>query len=607
MKPLAFLISLFLLTQAMEAQVYPPPACVDYQSGSLVICPPDSVPSYTGGLLGYNIYVDDEFLDFNPFTSPTDTLIYAFNPLPLPGDRVFCATAVYLNWISDFTCDSVLVYYGYDIPFTEDWSSGSLETNNWTQEDNYWTITEESGNPSPSVKFVGSAGLTGYFVPLTSYVFIIDSLLVGNVYLEFDLKLDCINSTGDEKLIAQKWDWANQQWTEIMNASNINGSLDWTSNNFGLYSPTSRLFKIRFVAEGVNSTDISAWYIDNVHIFRTCHAPEDLITFFNDNNQVELSWSSWSCGDWYNWLYYCGYENSTSIGTGSQAEFDVAARWTPAQLTGYENTSVSQVRFYPRESDAVYWIRIWEGDSATLVYEQEVIDPLIGQENIVILDNEYSIDVTQTLWIGYHVVTNTGYPAGVDWGPPDDGYGNMMYWEGQWQTLLEIDPGLDYNWMIIAYVGGGNPYYCGSRVYRKINNGDYLRIADIPMTLIYVDENVDPADLNCYMVTDVRAKNYDTCESDYSNESCLQPVSLSENEDDEKLMVYPNPAKDELFVESPEPITELQILDMTGWVVYEEDNITDKLTIQVSGFNNGIYLLKVVVKDGLIIRKVIIW
>ena len=40
------------------------------------------------------------------------------------------------------------------------------------------------------------------------------------------------------------------------------------------------------------------------------------------------------------------------------------------------------------------------------------------------------------LWIGYHVQALTGYPAGTDEGPAIDGYGNMMFWEGHWQTLL---------------------------------------------------------------------------------------------------------------------------------------------------------------------------
>jgi hypothetical protein len=606
MRPQLLFFLFFSLIFTMQAQVYPPPACVDYQDGILVICPPDSVPDYTGGLLGYNIYMDDEFLEFNPFTSPTDTLIYTFSPLPLPGNRVFCATAVYVAWISDQTCDSTLVYYGYDIPFTEDWSSASFETNNWTQESEYWTITEEAGNPSPSVEFQGNAGLTNYFVPLTSYMFIIDSLQFENIHLLFDLKLNCINTSGDEKISIQIWDWMNQNWNVVSNVSNINGSFEWTRYNLTIYNHSNRIFRVRFLANGVNSNDISCWFIDNIDVYRPCYIPSELTTSFNDDGQVQLYWMSTSCGDWYNWISYCGYQYYNSIGTGSAAEFDVAARWAPSQLIEFANKSISNIAFIPAESEATYWIRIWEGDSAVLVYEQEVMDPVMNQENKVKLDTNHPIDITQTLWVGYHIETTTGYPAGTDEGPAYDGYGNMMYWEGKWQTLLELSPDLPYNWWIFAYIGGGDPFYCGNRIYRKINDGDYLRIADMEMTMHYIDEDADPADLNCYLVTDVRAKNYDTCESDYSNESCLQPVGLVENDDDDRLMVYPNPAKDQLFIEMPENFIELQLLDMTGRVVYESMISAHKITIPVIGFSQGIYLLKALTEEGMITRKVLI-
>ena len=59
------------------------------------------------------------------------------------------------------------------------------------------------------------------------------------------------------------------------------------------------------------------------------------------------------------------------------------------------------------------------------------------------------IDVAQELWVGYHIHNDTGYPAGVDNGPAIDGYGNWLYWNS-WQTLLEVNPDIDYNWSIKA-------------------------------------------------------------------------------------------------------------------------------------------------------------
>ncbi len=605
-----FIISclLFFIILTAESQVYPPPSGVYYADGQLTIYPPDSVPGNTGGLLGYNVYMNDEFVDNLPAGSPEDTLTMTFDPLPLPGYRSFCATAVYLNWISEQTCDTALVYYGFHLPFTEDWSSGDLETNNWTETGGYWNIVND-GTPESSVSFSGDAALTDYFVPLTSYVFLADSIIQGNIRLTFSLKLDCINATGNEKLYPQIWDWENQVWNTTISPlpSNANGSFDWTGHVAYLAYAKGNLFKIRFVADGEVSTDISRWYIDNIHVFRTCLAPNGLSTNLNDENQVELWWNPpVGCGDYWLFLSWCNYESENSIGTGGAVEFDVAARWTADQLAEYENTVVSRIYFFPAESAAEYTVRVWQGDSATLVYEQQAPDPEINQWNYIHLDDPPLIDITQDLWVGYHIETITGYPAGVDWGPAYNGFGNMMYYEGQWSTLLEINSDLNYNWLIAAYIGEGDPQYCGSRIYRKVNEGDYIRIADIPMDFYFLDDQADPADINCYLVTDVFAKNYDTCESPYSNESCLQPVFLPEKNIEDNLQIYPNPAREKLYVISSSEITEIQMIDITGRIIYRTVNLKPVEHIDVYDFNPGIYLLKISFQDKLIFRKVLI-
>jgi len=613
MKIYPLFILFFFLFRAMEAQVFPPPANVEYESGILTICPPDSVPGYTGGLMGYNVYMDDEFIENLPAGSPQDTVTLAFDPLPLPGNRIFCVTAVYQIWISDKTCDSAYVHYGYELPFTEDWSSGSFNANNWTQEGNYWTLSNEIGNPSPSAEFHSQTVLSNYSIPLTSYSFIADTNSLKRVHLEFYIKLECINSTGNERLYYQQWNWMSQIWQGYyyVGLSNENGSFDWVKYSRTIYNLGGGPFMIRIIAEGENSADISAWYIDNLQIYQTCQASHDLSATENAMDEVELEWEIDSdCGDSYgNFLnhYHYGVEYFNSIGTGSQAEFDVAAYWTPELLVEYDNISVGAIYFYPAESNANYTVRIWEGDSADLVYEQGVADPQISQWNKVLLDSVYPVDISRNLWIGYHIETMTGYPAGVDEGPAYNGYGNMMYWEGQWSTLLEINPELDFNWLIDAYIGEGYPMYCANRIYRKINDGDYTMIAEIHMTDNYLDSEADITNLNCYKITNLSGKNADTCESYFTNESCVQPVNIfDEYEDDNRLMVYPNPAGDQLFIEMPENMMEIQLLDMTGRVVYEIQDARKQIAIKADGFSIGIYLLKVSTKDGLLTRKILI-
>ncbi len=609
MKYLFISLLLPILPSLAYTQNYPPPACVDYEEGVLTVCPPDSVPVYSGGLLGYNIYVNDVYTDFVAVADPTDTLEYVFDPLPDPGNDAFCAKVVYLNWISDASCDTALVRYGYDLPFFEDWESASFDTKQWTPDGNYWTIDLDEGNPSPCAAFHGQSGLSDYEISLESYPLLADTIHHGDIYLEFDLKLDCYNATGEDTLLIQVWNWTQRIWQDaVYPYTSENGSFNWTHKKINMnYLAREKVFRIRFVAEGLNAGNIEGWYIDNVNVYRFCSPPSDLEAVLTMNGQVDLQWISTGCGYWFPFpLTWSDEQNYDAIGTGGAVEFDVAARWTPAQLANYENQTIRAVKFFPNEASCTYTIRIWETDTADLVYEQSVANPVIGEWNEIELDSLFSIDISKMLWIGYHVNTTTGYPAGVDDGPAIDGSGNMMYWEDQWSTLLEINPELDYNWCITAYTGTPNPWYCANRIYRSVNEGEYQLIAEIPMYYLFTDENIDPGNSYCYLVTDYEAKYGDTCESAYSNEACIINVGMEENQSGSGILVYPNPATDRVTVETSTRIDRIDVMDLTGRIILTREARAKTIHLETGSLSEGIYLLKINTEDDRITRKVII-
>ena len=70
---LSLLLLLLLITELSPAQpgnYYPPPSSISYQTDTLTINPPDSLPGDPVILLGYNIYVDDDFYDNVMVTNP---------------------------------------------------------------------------------------------------------------------------------------------------------------------------------------------------------------------------------------------------------------------------------------------------------------------------------------------------------------------------------------------------------------------------------------------------------------------------------------------------------------------------------------------------------
>ena len=158
------------------------------------------------------------------------------------------------------------------------------------------------------------------------------------------------------------------------------------------------------------------------------------------------------------WLSYCG-EKDDSIGTGGTVEFDVAVRYPGADLTDYIGMSLQAVKVWPAQAGN-FAVRVWTGGSPTAPGPQVVHQPFTADldvYNTVILTDPVAITGNEEVWFGYNCNVTGGYPAGCDAGPAVNGFGNMMYFNGVWDTLLGIAPSLNYNWCIEGYVGYSAP------------------------------------------------------------------------------------------------------------------------------------------------------
>ena len=112
----------------------------------------------------------------------------------------------------------------------------------------------------------------------------------GKIWMDFDLKLDAAEPTGEEMLNAEVWDWDSQEWSTVSVYSNSEGSFDWTAEHIDITSHAmGKPFKVRFLATGVNSINILSWFVDNIDIYRECDGPYDL-TADQVNQGVVLEW-----------------------------------------------------------------------------------------------------------------------------------------------------------------------------------------------------------------------------------------------------------------------------------------------------------------------------
>jgi len=63
--------------------------------------------------------------------------------------------------------------------------------------------------------------------------------------------------------------------------------------------------------------------------------------------------------------------------------------------------------------------------------------------------------------------------------------------------------------------------------------------------------------------------------------------------DNNLFKIYPNPATDEITVDSKEEIDQVTIFDVTGKTVYSNNDANNNLKVDVSSFNRGIYFIEV--------------
>ena len=614
---------------------------------------------YTGGpigggglpenLLGYNVYRDMEFVAYTPHTPEGEMVHQGYiEESLLPGIYQYSVTAVYDLAPYGYpgqTGESmhegpaeVVVDFCYDLEFMETWALGNFDDNNWTNDASNWSINGQYGNPSPAAEFTWDPILTDYAVGLESYPLCAVGLTEGKIWLDFDLKLDAVQPTGEEMLHVQVWNWESQAWSTVAEYSNIDGSFTWMSEHLNIKAHAmNKVFKVKFHAMGTNSINILSWFVDNVHIYRTCDAPTDLTAAAVWAQQgIVLNWTEPESDNIDAWIHWDdGVNSGNSIGTGAAVEFDVAARWEPSQLAMYEGASVTEIAFFPAEVQCTYNVRVWVGaGAANLVVDQVVAAPIIGEWNYVTLTTPVPVDVTQELWVGYYVNALTGYPAGVDDGPAIDTYGNMMNFGG-WQTLLEINPELDFNWNIAAHLvtvagvsmplskgvepysntgqtlamnpnavsvnkvfasGNGSRDLMGYNIYRNEDGGEYV-LLDFTTETTYTDpfDDMIPMTLYCYLVSAVWESETDQCESSYSNEACELYTGIGDdvNANTGSFSMYPNPADDHVFITTTEELKRVTVYNALGQLVVDEITTGKQYELKTASYTIGVYMVRV--------------
>ena len=156
------------------------------------------------------------------------------------------------------------------------------------------------------------------------------------------------------------------------------------------------------------------------------------------------------------WLKYDDGVNFTGIGLTDGSNFDYAIRFPTQALTNYNGYRISKIRFFPKEA-ADFHVEVFEGvNPPTLIYYEDVNNPILNTWNEYSPTNTYFIDSGIEVWVGIWVTNYVmgTYPAGSDDGPAVAGAGDMISFDDgvSWESLYTGNPLLNYNWNLEVFV-----------------------------------------------------------------------------------------------------------------------------------------------------------
>ncbi len=589
---------------------------------------------------GYQVYLDGILID----SVSRDQTNYQFQNLIVGQSYEVCVKAIYECSESESICED-LTYYEqptYTLPYFEGWDGKQYLLNDWIAEgtSENWLMDNNTGSPVPSVSFVGNPEITGgYLCSITSPMINAENVLFGDVYLEFDVKLDITTTSILDSLKVELWDGL--MWESVYTVTTVSDfnfthhKIDVTENVLG------NVVMLRIVASGENSANVDAWFIDNIHMYRECAEPELLVGEVDWEKyrkpSVKINWEipigTPMISEWFHWD---DGENHTAV--SANMEFFAAARWEPEHHVNYHNASVTKIRIFPYEGVSYLELRIWSGtDASELLYTEDVTAQLVPREwNEFILNDIVLIDPNKELWVGYYVESDIGtYPAGVDNGIAIEGYGDMVSTDGnQWLRLS--DAGLFYNWNIQVFLvehlknhtrtnsflsSNDSRSLSGFNIYRGVNNGDFSLYDQVGYEIgkdsyEYYDTlpNVNLQNGYMYQVTSEWIMQSDICESNAAL-SKLDPSEdfvyvflddVKESFPSSNLSVFPNPSNDYVVIESNFVITSVRILTMNGQIIMADNQFANNKKIITKRIDSGLYLLEVKTRNEVTFKKLII-
>lgn len=327
------------------------------------------------------------------------------------------------------------------------------------------------------------------------------------------------------------------------------------------------------------------------------------------------------------WLHYDNGQYKNAVGGEDEPVIFWSIRFDAEQLADYYGTTLRKVSLFDI-AQGDYQLLVYKGgDSAprTLLHSQNMT---LGGSNAWHEENVFpqiEIPENEPVWI---VIGQQGLsrPAAV--------CADMDHPDGRWVSLNGVDwtdlhtYNMHYTWMLRVFVsdrlgrmqplsdeGYSLQHY---NLYRSYSNADYQKIAEVPSIegqqyYQYRDVLVGETH-SCfyYKLTAVYLSDEnEECESDFAtalddpdrdyvmvDDAWETPESQEGN-----ISVYPNPTEGLLTIEVAR-MRQVSVFNALGQCMMSHQVNADSLSLDLSGCDAGLYLLKITTPSGTLTRRV---
>lgn len=310
-------------------------------------------------------------------------------------------------------------------------------------------------------------------------------------------------------------------------------------------------------------------------------------------------------------LSYVNGEIMDGYGGVWEPSLEIAIRFKPSELVEHDQKVLKKVAFHSFFGQANYTIVIRQGGTlekpSEPIYIQLIANVTPDEWNVVELENEFFVDGTQDLWIGLEMEILDNFVIGVDEGPAQNGYGNLIRQGSGFVTSLDLHGTLNFNWAIQAVVSDHPLGIIGgeqtSRQFLVFRDNENIGQVDGD-TYTFEDQGLANGTYSYYILA-----NYAAGQTGPSNTITLEvqnsTVGIDNPFQDNNFRAYPIPARQTVFIEFSDATRKLiQLVDLSGRVKKEMVSHSAYEKVMVSDLPEGIYLLKIVSYHSAQSRKI---